>query len=118
MPDERTFIGAQDSVLLHQRGFYGDHDRKTLALGLVPPSGFNPANGFPWNLDAGESFVQSQCWPDPTTDLAYAFGPPLNAVRDQSWAVESGEVQFQPIDDPSIQAWAVGPPQNAVTAQA
>lgn len=88
-----------------------------------PPAGgaapFDPASGFPWNLDDGEAFVQLQLWPDVTTDTGYAWGPPLNAVADQSWNQDEGERfvvdQFRP-DDTQVIRGATPPELRAFAA--
>ena len=60
------------------------------AVQPLAAAAFNPASGFPWNQDAGELFYQPQCWPDPTTDLAVAFGAaPLYAEASQN--LDEGE---------------------------
>jgi hypothetical protein len=95
-------------------------DPSIQSYAIQPPVvAFDPANGFPWNQDAGESFVQPQLWPDSTTDLLYAFGPPLNAAADQSWNLDDGErfVAPQVVPDttevvagyvpPTLQAWSI-----------
>jgi hypothetical protein len=85
----------------------------------APPPPFDPASGFPWHQAEDERFYQPQCWPDPTTDLLYAFGPPPNAVQAQAFFPSDGDVlQAIPVPDDSIQSWAIGPPQNAAQAQA
>jgi hypothetical protein len=80
---------------------------------------YDPAAGFPWNQDQGERFVASQMVADDTPSgpgLAPPAAPAVTALS--AWAVDGGEVQAVPVDDSTIQSWAVRPPLNATQALA
>lgn len=95
LPDVLDVPGVDDSVQ---------------AWAIQPPTApaFNPSSGFPWNLDDGERFVGSQCYPDPTTDLVNAFLPIVASSFVFAWTADPGEVvQQQPVVDDTVQSWAV-----------
>jgi len=121
-------------------------DETVQSWAIRPPASFDPAAGFPFNTP--DEAYQSQCFPDPTTDIANAFGPPLNAVSAQAFNVPDEGAYQTTVDetapaltlgipaelttpfnkpdeagpqsnlDDTSPAWAVGPPLNATQAQA
>ena len=69
---------------------------------------FDPATGFPWNTP--DEAYQSQCWPDPTTEIANAFLP-LNATQAQAFNVPDEAVGIVTADD-TAQTYAIQPPTS------
>jgi hypothetical protein len=98
-----------------RRRIFGSANRRPIPVAAVAAA-FDPSTGFPWNQDAGESFVQLQFWQDDTP--ASFVGVPLNAILKTAWSNDTNEgfvlESFRADDTPA----ALGTPPFNVSQKA